>query len=721
MLRPTGLLKNSTILMPVFLPALIVIGLLSLGTISNPELAGELFATTLSFITREFGWFYMLAVAIFLVFIVTVGASKWGRIKLGPDHAEPVYSFPAWFAMLFSAGYGIALLFFGVAEPVLHYADPPVGAPASVDSAPQALQIAFFHWGFHVWAIYGLVGLVLAYFSFRHGLPLSMRSTLYPLIGERIYGPIGHIVDVFAILGTLFGIATTLGLSVAQINAGLNYLWPSIPVGTTVQVIIIAAITAVAIMSVAAGLDKGVKRLSIVNMVLAVAILSFIFIAGPTVFILEAFLQNTGSYLNGIIERTFNLQAYERSDWIGNWTLFIFGWTIAWAPFVGLFIAKISRGRTIRQFVFGVMLVPTIFTFFWFSVFGDTALHLIMVEGYTSLIDDVQADHAIALFKLYEFFPLTSIISFVTVVLIITFFVTSSDSGSLVIDSLASGGAQVTPVWQRVFWATVEGVIASVLLIAGGLSALQTASVAAALPFAVIMLIACFGMWRALVIETHHEVSLQAHMQRAPATSASGNRSWKRRLGRLVNYPSRAEVESFVHDFACPAMQQVQKELQGQQWPANLLIDESSGLARLEVLKPGRVEFLYEVRIRQYAKPDFAYPERSHSTSDIDYYYRAEVFLQRGGRAYDIFGYSQQDIIGDILDQFEKYLHFLHESPGILPWKMESHDDDLQERLHNDSSHAGDAADSDSIALSEKDTSNLAPHEETGTHTPQRN
>ena len=438
-------LPKAIILFPVFIPAVVVTLLLVIGTMSNPDLAGEVFSSTLAFITTNFGWFYMLSVAFFLVFIVGIAMTPWGSIKLGPDHAEPQYSFPAWFAMLFSAGYGIALLFFGVAEPVLHYASPPAGAAETVDSAKQAMQIAFFHWGFHIWAIYGLTGLVLAYFSFRHGLPLSMRSALYPIIGERIYGPIGHVVDVFAILGTLFGIATTLGLSVTQINAGVNYLWPSIPISINVQIIAIAIITGLAICSVVAGLDKGVKNLSLLNMVLAIGLMVFVFLVGPSIFILETFLQNTGSYLNNIIERTFNLQAYSRSDWIGNWTLFIFGWTIAWSPFVGLFIAKISRGRTIRQFVFGVMFVPTIFTFLWFSVFGDTALHLIMVEGYTSLISDVQADNAIALFKLFELLPMTSIASFLAVVLIITFFVTSSDSGSLVIDSLAAGGAIIRP------------------------------------------------------------------------------------------------------------------------------------------------------------------------------------------------------------------------------------------------------------------------------------
>ncbi|AHY41041.1 choline transporter [Stutzerimonas decontaminans] len=669
-------MPKAIILFPVFIPAVIVTLLLVIGTISNPELAGEVFSSTLAFITTNFGWFYMLSVAFFLVFIVGIAMTPWGSIKLGPDHAEPQYSFPAWFAMLFSAGYGIALLFFGVAEPVLHYASPPAGAGETVDAAKQAMQIAFFHWGFHIWAIYGLTGLVLAYFSFRHGLPLSMRSALYPIIGERIHGPIGHVVDIFAILGTLFGIATTLGLSVTQINAGINYLWPSIPISINVQIIAIAIITGLAICSVVAGLDKGVKNLSLLNMILAIGLMLFVFLVGPSIFILETFLQNTGSYLNNIIERTFNLQAYSRSDWIGNWTLFIFGWTIAWSPFVGLFIAKISRGRTIRQFVFGVMFVPTIFTFLWFSVFGDTALHMIMVEGYTSLISDVQADNAIALFKLFELLPMTSIASFLAVVLIITFFVTSSDSGSLVIDSLAAGGALHTPVWQRVFWASIEGIVASALLLAGGLSALQTMTIASALPFAIIMMIAALGMWRALVIEGHHETSLQSHMQGSRLASNAGPGLWKKRLAGMVSFPSREEVDGFMNTTVLKAMRRVQRELSGQEWAAEVHTDEAHSRLYLEVIKDDQVDFIYEIRAVGYAMPAFALTEDPETDEQ---YYRAEVFLRRGGQHYDVYGYDQADIISDILDQFEKYLHFLHISPGSLPWKMAEHDEMLSD------------------------------------------
>lgn len=667
---------RSTILVPVFIPAIVVILLLVIGTISNPALAGETFSSVLSYITEKFGWFYMLSVAFFLVFIVSIAFTKWGNIKLGPDHAAPQYSFPAWFAMLFSAGYGIALLFFGVAEPVLHYASPPAGAAETVDSAKQAMQIAFFHWGFHIWAIYGLVGLVLGYFAFRHGLPLSIRSALYPLIGDKIYGPAGHIVDVFAILGTMFGIATTLGLSVAQINAGLHYLWPTVPVDVGVQIMAICLITGLAIFSVVAGMDKGVKRLSILNMVLAVSLMLFIFTVGPTIHILESFLQNTGSYLNHIVERTFNLQAYSRSDWIGNWTLFIFGWTISWAPFVGLFIAKISRGRTIRQFVVGVMLVPSVFTFFWFSVFGDTALHQIMNEGYSTLISEVQTDHAVALFKLYEVLPLSSIITFITVLLIITFFVTSSDSGSLVIDSLASGGATVTPVWQRVFWATSEGAAASSLLLAGGLSALQTMAITSALPFSIIMIASAFGMWRALVIEGHHYTSLKKEVQNR-FSGTTGRGLWKKRLLGLVTFPDRQQVEEFMTTTVSKAMNRVKRELAKQGWSAEVHHDQPASRIYLDVNKGNKIAFIYEIRLLEQALPDYAYPEMVHQQNAGQTYSRAEVFLRRGGQSYDIFGYDQHDIIIDILDQFEKHLHFLHISPESLPWDMAEHDDML--------------------------------------------
>lgn len=678
---------KSTILLPVFIPAIVVIFFTIIGTLSNPELAGQVFADTQSTITKNFSWFYMLVVASFLVFVISLAISPWGNIKLGSDDSEPDYTFTAWFAMLFSAGYGIALLFFGVAEPVLHYATPPEGPSETVGAAKEALQIAFFHWGFHIWAIYGLVGLVLAYFAFRHKLPLSMRSTLYPLIGDRIYGPIGHSVDTFAILGTVFGLATTLGLSVTQINAGAHYLIPSLPNNTTVQILAIAIITGLAIFSVVAGMDKGIKRLSLLNIGLAVVLMLFVFLTGPTVFILEAFLQNTGSYLGNIVERTFNLQAYSSSGWMGEWTIFIFAWTIAWAPFVGLFIAKISKGRTIRQFVLGVMIVPTMFTFFWFSVFGDTALNLIMKEGYHDFIKAVQTDHAIALFKLFEYLPFSSIMSAIAVFLIITFFVTSADSGALVLDSLASDGSSASPVWQRVFWAVLLGTVAAVLLLAGGLKALQTASIVSALPFAIIMLIAMAGIWRALLIESKREVSLKNAVRNSGKLTNKDSDSWKDRLSNLIDYPTKNQVSVFIQEVAYKSMQTVQLELKRRGWESSVYIDYNPLRARIEVVKSEQMPFIYEVRLCERVIPSFAFSEmlleiENQKEEQDSYYYRAEVFLREGGEAYDVFGYSRHNMITDILNHFEHYLHKLHHSAELLPWDIEQHEQQLKPNLN---------------------------------------
>src|SRR5690606_17539313 len=328
-----------------------------------------------------------------------------------------------WFAMLFSTGMGIGLMFFGVAEPVMHFIDPPIGAGSTVFDAREAMNITFFHWGLHAWAIYAIVGLILAFFSYRHGLPLRLRSALYPLIGNRIHGPVGHAVDVFAIIGTVFGVATSLGLGVAQINSGLNHLF-DLPVSIPVQIGLIVIACGMATLSVASGLDRGIRMLSEFNLILAVLLLLFVLVFGPTVFLLQTFVQNTGSYLSGIVHKTFNLYAYQPNDWIGGWTLFYWGWWIAWSPFVGLFIARISRGRSIREFVRGVLLVPAGFTLFWMTVFGDSAIHLIMVEGMQNLAEIVNADSSLALFAFLEALPLAGITSALAILMVIVFFVT---------------------------------------------------------------------------------------------------------------------------------------------------------------------------------------------------------------------------------------------------------------------------------------------------------
>ncbi|CAB3812037.1 L-carnitine/gamma-butyrobetaine antiporter [Achromobacter dolens] len=431
--------RPSTINRPVFYTAALFTLLLVGFAIATPRTAQNLFESIQGWILGNASWFYILVVAIILLSVAFLAISRYGDIKLGPDHSEPDYRNFTWFAMLFSAGMGIGLMFFGVAEPVMHFMSPPVGEGATAAAARESMKITFFHWGLHAWAIYAVVALTLAFFSFRHGLPLTLRSALYPLIANRIHGPIGHAVDIFAIIGTVLGVATSLGLGVAQMNSGLNHLF-GIPVGVMPQIILIVITCGLATLSVASGLDKGIRILSEANMVLAVILLLFVLVAGPTVFLLQTFVQNTGAYLSDIVNKTFNLYAYEPTDWIGGWTLFYWGWWIAWSPFVGLFIARISRGRTIREFVSGVLLVPAGFTLFWMTVFGDTAIHFILVDGIKGFADTVKDDNSLALFAFFELLPWSGVISIFAIAMVAVFFVTSADSGALVVDLLASGG-----------------------------------------------------------------------------------------------------------------------------------------------------------------------------------------------------------------------------------------------------------------------------------------
>ena len=641
---------------PVFFGSTLFIALFIAITLLAPQFFDTLTSQVKEWISTSAGWFYILAVAGFLIFIVCIALSSFGKLKLGPEHSKPDYGYGSWYAMLFTAGMGIGLMFFGVAEPVMHFSMPPVGDPNTVAAARQAMRITFFHWGLHAWAIYAVVALSLAYFAYRHNLPLQVRSALYPLIGDRIYGPIGHAVDIFAVLGTVFGVATSLGFGVTQVNAGLNYLF-GVPQSTTMQIVLIVAITALATMSVAAGLDKGVKRLSELNMLLAVVLMLFVLIAGPTIFLLQTFVQNTGNYLSNLFSMTFNLYAYEQNGWIGGWTLFYWGWWIAWSPFVGMFIARVSRGRTVREFIWGMLLIPTGFTFMWMTFFGDTAIYLILQENAAALISDVQADQSVALFKFFEYLPLSSISSFIATLLVIMFFVTSADSGSLVVDMLTSGKQQGSPVWQRVFWAILQGVIAAVLLLAGGLAALQSATLAMALPFTMIMILMCWGLFIAMRLDVTKKRSIQ-DARITPRSLGMSARSWQERLSLIMHRPnSLDEVNGFMQQNVKPALLAVAEEFKKQSIDAQV-VEKSPQHIWLQIGHQEEIDFYYSVRARQHQPPAFMTKAQEQAIPSV--YYRAEVHLQEGGQDYDIMDWRVDDIIQDIIDQYERHLHFLN-------------------------------------------------------------
>ena len=474
-----------------FISIAVILAFVFTGAIM-PERTGEVFDIVQEFIVLNFGWFYILSMAFFVIFVIGVGISKFGNIKLGPDDSEPEYSYFSWFAMLFSAGMGIGLIFYGVAEPIWNYIWPPRAEEASQAAYDDAMLYTFFHWGLQPWAMYITVGMALAYYHFRRGLPLSIRSAFYPILGDRIYGGIGNTIDIFAIFGTMFGVATSLGIGATQVGAGLSYIF-GVENTVTLWIILIAIITAFATVSVFLGLDKGIRRLSNFNLSAAALLVVFVFIAGPTLYLLNSLMVNTGEYFQNVIGLTFWMDTESR-EWQGAWTLFYWGWWIAWSPFVGMFIARVSKGRTIREFVFGVLFVPIAFTFIWLTFFGNTAL-MYEIEG---IADISSLEDPEMLFGLLEAMPFSLLSSILATVLIVTFFVTSSDSGSLVIDMLASGGNPNPPRGQRVFWALSEGAVAAVLLLAGGHEALQTASITTGLPFALIIIILCYSLVVAL-------------------------------------------------------------------------------------------------------------------------------------------------------------------------------------------------------------------------------
>ncbi|MCL6251123.1 BCCT family transporter [Altererythrobacter sp. KTW20L] len=614
------------------------------------EQAAMLFAQVQAFIVADFGWFYVGAVAGFLFFVIYLMLSRHGEIKLGPDDSEPDYSYLSWFAMLFSAGMGIGLVFFGVAEPIQHYAAPPVGESGTVEAARQAMVLTFLHWGLHAWAIYIVVGLALAYFSFRRGLPLALRSPLFPLIGRRIYGPIGHSVDIFAVIGTMFGVATSLGLGVLQVNAGFNYLF-GLPIAVSNQLLLIAGITGIATVSVFLGLDRGVKRLSELNIILAVLLLVFVLVAGPTIFLLDAYLQNIGAYLDSLIQRTFRLYAYEPNPWLGSWTLFYWGWWIAWSPFVGMFIARISRGRTIREFISGVLLVPVLFSFLWMTVFGNTAIWLDM-GGVAPIAETALNNLPVALFATLEALPLGAITSLIATLLIITFFVTSADSGALVIDTITSGAAVDTPVWQRIFWAISAGTIAGVLLLAGGLEALQTAAIASALPFAVIMIFICFGLLRALQMEASGSA---IDLSGATIAAADPELGWHQRLTSLVHHYTAEQIASFIGDTARPALEAVAERMRESGFAPELAVEAD----RLDLTIPHgeRGAFSYAVRSRSFLAASFMWAETRKSGRGEQRHYRAMAHTSEANPPHDVTGFTQDQIINDLLNRYARFRH----------------------------------------------------------------
>lgn len=636
----------------------------AIWTILDTEAASEVINTVLSWISTQFGWFYFIAVLAYLIFVILIGVSRFGKIRLGPQHSRPAFPLLTWAAMLFSAGIGIDLLFFCVSEPVTQFLAPPVGDGKTEAAARHAMELTFLHWGLSGWGVYTLVGMSLAYFSYRQGLPLTVRSALYPIFGQRIYGPIGDGVDIAAVLGTIFGIATSLGIGMIQLNFGLNYMF-GVPEGLITQVSLAVVIVIFAAISAATGVEKGIRRLSEGNMLLALILMLFVLFAGQTIFLLNALVANIGDYFSNFMRLSLNTYPYDPpTDWLNAWTVFFWAWWIAWGPFVGMFLARISRGRTIREFVVGTLTLPLLFMMAWMATMGNSAIDMLMT-GVADFGEQAMNNPGSSIYLFLENLPWAEVTTIVATILAIIFFVTSGDSGSLVLANLTSTLKDPNadaPLWRRILWAAIIGVLTVALLLAGGLTALQSAVVIMGLPFAFVLFLMMFGLLRALNVERlkaeSERASLSGYLSGRTTGGGYGPREWGHRLTRAMSLPTKQQVLRYMEQTVKPAMVEIKEALKEKGFSSAEIVEGEAGNEHLELNVDLEKEqnFTYQVWPSTATAPSFAM--RPHQESSV--YYRLEVHLQEGGQDYDLMDYTKEQVIANILDQWERHLHFLY-------------------------------------------------------------
>lgn len=643
----------------VFYTSALLILLLTALLIAAPDAAGQILGQAQAWLSRSFGWYYMLVIGAYLVFVIGLAFSSYGKLKLGGKDDKPDFSYGAWAGMLFSSGIGISLLYFGASEPLDHYFNPPEGAPASLQAARQGMQLTFLHWGLHGWAIYALVGLAVAYFAYRHNQPLALRSALYPLVGERwVKGAAGHTVDIFGMFVTLLGLVTNLGIGAMQVSSGLEYLFGMAHSDTNLLIVILVMST-VATIAAVSGVENGIRRLSNLNILLFSGLLLFVLLFGDTLHLLNGFVQNIGDYLNGVILKTFDLYVYEgdnaRSEgWLGLWTLFYWAWWISWAPFVGMFIARISRGRTVRELVAGVLLIPLGFTLAWLSIFGNTALDLVMNHGAVELGRTAVEQPAMSIYQLLEHFPAAKIVVGVAVFVGFVLFLTPADSGAVMMANLSCKGGDVdedAPHWLRILWSAIITLVTIGLLLVGNFQAMQTMVVLAGLPFSVVLVVFMFGLFKAMKQDAQVE-------QEQAELAARGRRGFSERLSQLDLQPTQAIVQRFMDKQVSPALKEAAVQLQGMGLQVQTRLGQSREAMGLRIEMEEGNPFVYEVSLDGYlAAPSEAPVEGASEVRQR--YYRAEVYLHNGSQEYDLMGFTAEQITRDVLDQFESHRQLL--------------------------------------------------------------
>ena len=656
----------------VFYVSATLILLFSLVTILFNQQANLVITNILNWVSRTFSWYYLLAATLYLVFIIFIACSRYGEIKLGPKHSKPEFSLLSWSAMLFSAGIGIDLMFFSVAEPLSHYMNPPVGEGQTFEAARQSMVWTLFHYGLTGWSMYALIGVALGYFSYRYNLPLTIRSALYPIFGKKIHGPIGHTVDTAAVLGTIFGIATTCGIGVVQLNYGLHVLF-DLPENLWVQTGLIAVAVIITIISVASGVNKGIRVLSEINIYVSIGLLLFILMMGNTEFLLAALIQNFGDYISQFPKLSLTSFPFEQpKEWMNSWTLFFWAWWIAWSPFVGLFLARISRGRTIREFVAGTLIIPLLFTLTWLSIFGNSALHSVMFDGNTQLATTVLENPAHGFYDLLAQYPGFSFIAGIATITGLLFYVTSADSGALVLGNFTTKFTNIehdSPRWLSIFWAIAIGLLTLAMLMANGVTALQNTTIIMGLPFSFVIFFVMAGLYKSLRLEDFRQASTSLNV--APVVGNVDIFNWKKRLSRVMLHPSLSQTRSMLNEVCKPAIEAVAAELitkgvhvDVQEKP----VEDEPELYHLDLIIQLDEEenFVYEIWPVRYDTPNFS----SRGKRAKRYYYRLESYLFEGSQGNDLVGYSKEQVINDILDKYERHMMYLHInriSPGTRP------------------------------------------------------
>ena len=643
------LVIGATLFFVVLLVAMILIA---------PEQTQTLLNAAKSGIFANFSWFYVLAFSVFLGFLVILSVSSLGNIKLGNDEEESEFGFLSWLAMLFAAGMGVGLMFFGVAEPLTHYLSD-ITTGSAEHKQQEALLHTLFHWGIHAWAVYGTIALALAYFGFRYKLPLALRSCFYPLLKERINGKLGDLIDIMALLATLFGVITTLGFGASQLGAGLHQLGWISENSFSLQVVVIAVVMSLAIFSAISGVGKGVKILSELNLTLAFCLLIFVLVAGPTLYLLSAFSDNIGTYLSNLVQLSFKTYVYEQehTGWFSGWTILYWAWWCSWAPFVGLFIARISRGRTIREFIFGVLVIPSMFGILWFTVFGNTAIWLNDGEAAGTLGQMISSPETL-LFKFLDYLPLSGVTGLVSLVVISLFFITSADSGIYVLNNIASRDKSLAaPRWQAVMWGVLMSVVAIVLMQSGGLANLQAMTLLVALPFAMLMLLMCFSLWKGLSADKKY-----FDTKVNPTSIFWTGDKWKERLEQMMNQTQEKDILRFLKHTVLPAMRELRQELISKyelSVQINTLFDQDEPAVELVIQKDLMRDFMYGVKsigreVSEQLINDDNLPHIQHSMT-----YEPYTYFFDGRVGYDVQYMDQDELIADMLKHYERYLSLL--------------------------------------------------------------